>query len=338
MFLFLKYPRIFQKLSVLLWYITRGMRLHRKNRIDVIVTYGSNLPAVAGTALKWLTGAKLIVEIPGAPENSFRYDEPDPGVKASVKHSAADLLLWFVGLACDCLKLFYPWQLNEYPSLQRKPKAVFHDFVPVRCVPLTEETDERYILCVGYPWYTKGMDILIGAFRRIAAQYPDVRLRLMGYLPDPRVLEELAEGSPQIEFLGARPNEEALKIIDACTIYILASRTEALPWVLLEAMAGQRAIIASKVGGVPFCIADGENGLLFRPGNVDELAEKMVQLLNDKPLRERLGQRGRERVMSEFDELAYARHFQEMLKSVQPELDRSSNVKSGQIKPLPGNQ
>ena len=139
MFLFLRFPRVCRKTAVFLWYITRGIQLHREGKIDVIVTYGTNTPAVAGTVLKWLTGAKLIVELPGAPENAFRYDTPNPGMAASVKHFFADLLLLFVGRASDCLKLFYPWQLKEYPSLQKKHAAVFHDFVPVRCVELTEE-------------------------------------------------------------------------------------------------------------------------------------------------------------------------------------------------------
>lgn len=329
MFLFLKFPRLLRKMAVFCWYITRGIQLHQEKKIDVIVAYGTNMPSVAGTVLKWLTGAKLIVEIPGAPENAFRYDRPSPSMTGSVKRFIADVLLLILGRACDCLKLFYPWQLREYPSLQKKHAAIFHDFVPVRCVELTREGNEQFILCVGFPWYTKGVDILIRAFKRIATQYPNLKLKLMGYYPDRRILEELAEGCSQIEFMGAHPNEVALKVISACTIYVSASRTEGLPWVLLEAMAGARPIIAANVGGVPYCIADGENGLLFSSGDVEELAEKMVRLMNDRELRERLGQCGRKRVMTEFDESAYVRHFQKMLESVQVEpANRGSKVES----------
>lgn len=318
-FPFYRFPRVFRKIAVFLWYITRGIHLHRQKKFGVIVTYGTNTPAVAGTVLKWLTGAKLIVEIPGAPENAFRYDVPNPGMVGSVKHFFADFLLLFVGRASDCLKLFYPWQLREYPSLQKKHAAIFHDFVPVRCVELPEEENGKFILCAGYPWYTKGVDILIRAFKRIMKQYPDFKLKLMGHYPDRHVLEELAEGCPQIEFLAPRPNELALKVIAACTIYVSASRTEGLPWVLLEAMAARRPIIASNVGGVAHCISDGENGLLFSSGNVEELAAKMVHLLNHEELRAQLGRRGHDRVFSEFDEVAYVREFKRMLESLQIE-------------------
>jgi len=317
--LFHKFPRVFRKPACFLWYLTSGIHLHRQKKYGVIVTYGTNTPALAGTILKWVTGAKLIVEIPGVPENAFRYDVQTPGRLAWAKRFLANLLLVFVGRAADCLKLLYPSQLKKYPSLQTKKVAVFHDFVPVRCVPPAQEEKEQFVLCAGYPWYTKGADILIRAFKLVSKQYPDFKLKLMGYFPDRSVLEELAESHPQIEFLAARPHEAALKVISACSIYVLASRTESMGRVLLEAMAAGRPIIASNVGGVPYYICDNENGLLFSSENVDELAAKMAHLINDKGLRASLGQRGHDRVFAEFDEAAYVRSFKRMLDSLQIE-------------------
>jgi len=333
LFLLPSLPQTLRRITTLFWYIGRGIQLHRENKIDVIVTYGTNMPGVAGTVLKWLTGSKLIVEIPGVPENAFRYDVPNPGKAASVKRFFADLLLFFVGRASDCLKLLYPWQLREYPRLQKKHAAIFHDFVPIRCVKLAaEEEKERFILCVGYPWYTKGADILIRAFKLVSEQYPDFKLKLMGYYPDRHVLDELAEDCPQIEFLAPRTNELALKVISACTIYVLASRTEAMGRVLLEAMAAGRPIIASNVGGVPHYISDDDNGLIFSSENVEDLAAKMVRLLNDKELRARLGQKGYQRVFSEFDEMSYLRAFRRMLQSIQIEsVNRGSEIESKYI-------
>jgi glycosyltransferase involved in cell wall biosynthesis len=324
LFLFLGFPRVFRKTTAFLWYITLGIRLHREGKFDAIVAYGTNRTAVAGLVLKWLTGAKLIVEIPGAPENAFRYDAPSQSKMATVKRFFANRLLYFVGRACDCLKLLYPSQLQKYPELQEKNAAIFHDFVPTRCVQLATK-EEEFILCVGYPWYTKGFDILICAFKRISKQFPYCKLKLLGYIADRQFLEELARGCPQIEFLAPCPNELALNVISTCMIYILASRTEGMGRVLLEAMAAGRPIIASNVGGVPHYITDNENGLLFSPGNVKELAEQMIRLLNDKELRARLGERGRNRVLSEFDEVAYVREFNKMLQSIQIESPNSGS-------------
>jgi glycosyltransferase involved in cell wall biosynthesis len=316
LFLSRKPPRFYRQIATFLWYVRCGITLHRENKIDVIVTYGTNMPALAGVIVKWLTGAKLVVEIPGVPENAFRYDAPNQGNVATVKRFIADRLLYFVGRASDCFKLLYPWQLQKYPRLQKKKAAIFHDFVATRCVQLPAK-EEQFILCVGYPWYTKGVDILIGAFKAIMKQYPDYRLKLMGYYPDRQPLEELAQGCPQIEFLAPRPNELALKVISECTICVLPSRTEGMGRVLLEAMAAGRPIIASNVGGVSHYISDGENGLLFASGSVEELAATMVRLLSDKELRIRLGQRAYERVFSDFDENAYVQAFDRMLRAIQ---------------------
>lgn len=311
-FLFLKLPAPLRKIGTFFWYLRRGLQLHREKKIDVIMTYGSNTPAIAGAVLKWLTGAKLIIEIPGVPENAYRYDEPNPGKSAALKRLLTDSVLSSFGRACNCFKLLYPWQLQKFPALGKKPAAIFHDFVPIKCMKLAER-EENFILCVGYPWYTKGFDILVHSFKLIAKQFPDYKLKLLGYVPDRQYLEQLAQDCPQIEILGFRPHEITMKEIASCTIYVLASRTEAMGRVLLEAMAGARPIIASNVGGVPHYVRANENGLLFTSENVEDLAEKMALLLQNKQLRARLGSKGYDRVFSDFDEAAYAQAFSKML-------------------------
>jgi glycosyltransferase involved in cell wall biosynthesis len=226
----------------------------------------------------------------------------------------ANLLLLLVGTAADCFKLLYPWQLKRYPSLQKKRAAVFHDFVPVSTIVPTP--GERYILLVGYPWYTKGVDILIRAFRLIASQFPEYKLKLMGFYPDRRHLDELAGGCSQIEFVPAAPNEVALKVIGNCSVYVSASRTEGMARVLQEAMAAGKPIIASAVGGTPHCILHNDNGILVEPGNVNELAEKLAQVLSNPELCKRLAARAHGRVFSQFDERAYVRSFRAMLEEV----------------------
>jgi glycosyltransferase involved in cell wall biosynthesis len=282
------------------------------------MTYGTNLPGIAGIILKWVTGAKLIVEIPGVPEDAFRYDDPEPGIRASVKRFFANYLLLFAGKSADCLKLLYPWQLQKYPRLRDEKVAVFHDFVPVHVIS-PDRSEERFILLVGYPWYRKGVDVLIRAFKLIAAQFPDYKLKLIGYCPDREFLNNLAASCPQIEFLGPRPNELALKEIGACSMYVSASRSEAMGRVLLEAMAARKPIVASAVAGVPYYINDNDNGLLFQSENVEELAAKLATLLSSPELQTRLAARGYEKVFSEYDEQSYVRSFDSMLQSLRNE-------------------
>ena len=317
--LFLAYrtPKFLRRLAIFMFYVRHGLRLHKERKFDAIVAYGTNRPGVAAVILKWLTGARMIVEVPGVPENAFRYDAPNPGIASSLKRYFADRLLNFVGGNADCIKLLYPTQLSKYPKLARKKVAVFHDFVPVNTIQ-REPSDERFVLSVGYPWYTKGMDIVIQAFKRIAPQFPDYKLKLLGFFPDRTYLDELAVGCPQIEFLPASPLDKTLKVIAACSVYVLASRTDSMGRVLLEAMAAQRPIVAASVGGVPYYVADNSNGLLFEPENVEQLASKLAIALNNSALRARLARTGYERVTSDLDERAYVRHFAAILHSTVP--------------------
>jgi glycosyltransferase involved in cell wall biosynthesis len=316
--LYLRYPRPFQRLVAFLFYLRCGLRLHREKKIDVIMTYGTNRTGIAGVILKWITGAKLIVELPNVPENAFRYDVPDPGARAAVKRFFADRLLGLVGAAADCLKLLYPSQLWKYPRLQNKKVAVFHDFVPVHMIRAVQ-CEERFILLVGHPWYTKGVDVLIRAFGLIAAQFPNFKVKLLGYNSDREYMNHLASACPQIEFLNPVPHEVALKVIGACSVYVLASRSESMGRVLLEAMAARKPIIASAVGGVPHYIQDNDNGLLFRSGDAEELAEKLAKLLTNPELQARLASRGYQKVVAEYDERSYVRSFCNMLKSLRDE-------------------
>jgi glycosyltransferase involved in cell wall biosynthesis len=325
LFLSERFPKPLRRLANFLFYVRRGLQLHRKEKFDAIMVYGTNMPGIAGMILKWILGAPLIVEIPGVPEHAFQYVVPRPGIRTSMKRFVADRLLGFVCGAADCIKLLYPLQLQSYPRLRDRKAVVFHDFVPLHVIS-PGQSDERFILLSGYPWYTKGVDVLIRAFHSIAGQFPGYKLKLMGHYPDREYLNQLAAGCPQIEFLSPRQYEDALKVIGNCSIYVLASRSEAMGRVLLEAMAAERPIIASAVGGVPYYIQDEDNGLLFESGNVEQLAAKLTTLLSDPELQARLASRAYEKAFSEYDEQSYVRSFDMMLQSLPGESFRADKA------------
>jgi glycosyltransferase involved in cell wall biosynthesis len=315
-FLEYRYPKALQALARIAFFVRKGLALHRKQPFDVIVSYGSNSTGIGAVLLKWLTGAKLVVEIPGVPEDAFRNDGHSMTAPTKVKQLVANLLLNIVGKAADAFKLLYPKQLSSLPWLKHKQAFVFHDFVPVRQIPCGSN-DDGSILTIGYPWYTKGIDVLIAAFRSIAPQFPGATLKLLGYYPDRSTLDVLAGDCRRIELLPARPNPEAMDILARCSVFVLASRTEAMGRVLLEAMAANKPIIASRVGGIPHYIQDNDNGLLFDSCNPTQLQERLATVLADPVLRSRLAERGRQCVMDNYDELSWARAFGKALNSLQ---------------------
>ena len=102
--------------------------------------------------------------------------------------------------------------------------------------------------------------------------------------------------------------------MEGALILILPSRTEAMGRVLLEAMGARKPVIASNVDGIPYYVQDGFNGLLCRPGDAEDLAGKLRQLLCDTGLREKLAANGLVAARTKYDEKAYAREFGEMVR------------------------
>ena len=83
-------------------------------------------------------------------------------------------------------------------------------------------------------------------------------------------------------------------------VLLLPSEQESFGLAALEAMACEVPVIASKVGGLPEVVTDGETGYLSAVGNVDKMASDAVRLLADKKLRVEMGQRARESAISRY--------------------------------------
>ena len=69
---------------------------------------------------------------------------------------------------------------------------------------------------------------------------------------------------------------------------------------VLEAMAYGKPVVASRIGGIPELVVDGETGVLFEPGDADELRNHINRLMNDPSLRSRMGVAGRSRAEKQF--------------------------------------
>jgi len=105
-------------------------------------------------------------------------------------------------------------------------------------------------------------------------------------------------GNPAAELAGAQ-------------IFVLSSRSEAFPYSILEAMRAGLPVVATRVGGVPEAVVEGETGFLVPPGNPSALAGRLARLITDAALRARLGQNGRQRYLQRFTfEQMFAKTFQ----------------------------
>lgn len=100
-------------------------------------------------------------------------------------------------------------------------------------------------------------------------------------------------------FTGMRT--DVPRLVAALDVFVMSSHWEGLPIALLEAMASSKAVLCTRVGGIPDVVTDGDNGLLVEPRDVPQFAKRLDDLLQDPALRTRLGQRARETVIARFD-------------------------------------
>lgn len=156
----------------------------------------------------------------------------------------------------------------------------------------------------------KGQDMLLRSWPRVLQDVPDARLLLVGDGPRRSALERLAtrlDVAESVVFTGGVPWEEIPAYVDAADVFAGPSRTrlfglepEGLGIVYLEASACERPIVVGRSGGAPDTVLDGETGYLVDPRDPADIAARLVELLRDRRLRARMGQRGRQRVIEQW--------------------------------------
>jgi glycosyltransferase involved in cell wall biosynthesis len=157
----------------------------------------------------------------------------------------------------------------------------------------------------------KGFDVLIRAADRLLRDGFDFELWIVGAGDQEPVLRRLAGElgrNDRIRLLGYRA--DTLELYQAMDVFALSSLREGLPNVLLEAMALEVPVVASRIAGVPGLVSDGADGLLVPPGSVEDLARSLGRLLADADLRRRLGRAGRDTIAARYSFAARMRKVQ----------------------------
>lgn len=152
-----------------------------------------------------------------------------------------------------------------------------------------------YILFFGRLSSEKGLDILINAMKYL----PNISLKIIGTGLNSYVikLKKLAKSQKNISFYGYLPSHILEKMIaDSKFIIVPSVWNEISPLTIYESFASAKPVIASNIGGIPELVKDGYNGILFEPGNVDDLADKIDILWSNPALCQKMGRNAREYV------------------------------------------
>ena len=154
---------------------------------------------------------------------------------------------------------------------------------------LEQLPDEPFLLFVGALGRLKGLDVLLDAYRLLGDAPP---LVVIGY-PMRETDQILADPPPNVRVLGPWPPAAVNAAWDAALMGIVPSTCqEACPTVVIEAMRAGLPVVATRMGGIPDLVVDGETGLLVPPSDARALADAIARLVADPSEAARLGEAG----------------------------------------------
>lgn len=164
-----------------------------------------------------------------------------------------------------------------------------------------KERQEYVIGAVGSLYPVKGHTYLLKALAIVLKTHPDVVCKIagQGHLL-PRLQAEAADlgiGN-QVAFLGLR--DDIPQFLQSIDVFVLPSLSEGLPLSVLEAMAAGKPVIATNVGGVSEVVQDQRTGFLVPPKDPEAMANRILRVMADQAMAERLGRAGREKVERDF--------------------------------------
>ena len=313
----LKYTRTFFKESIKLF-----KNLNEKNKFDIV---HSQSGAGVAYALKCKKTAPLVITFQGTAltEAKSLWNEGRFVKKAiSVSILFRDFIHYFI----FSHKYFYiradkiiavSNELKEVIKMQYKvpeeklvviPNGIdINKFKPINVEDLRRELSlggKKAILSVGAVHRQKGFHLLLNILPEILKEEKDVKLVIVGSGPYLENLKNIALKlgvSKNVLFIGSVSHEKLVKYYNLANIFAFPTlRYEGLPLVVPEAMACEKPVITSRIGGIPTAIENGKDGFLIEPGNLKELRERILEVLGDEELARKLGENARKKVLERF--------------------------------------
>lgn len=166
--------------------------------------------------------------------------------------------------------------------------------------------EEGRILFAGNICEAKGIMTILEAIKIVKNNLGKIKLMIAGGITDTdfyfkaiRFIEENNLGM-SVNFLGHLSNKELKEEYQKASLFVFPSQQDVAPLAVLQAMAAGKAVIASRVGGIPYMIDDGINGVLIDKKDHVFLAEKITSLINDRELRKRLGSNARKKISRDY--------------------------------------
>ncbi|MBN1476632.1 glycosyltransferase [Candidatus Sumerlaeota bacterium] len=245
-------------------------------------------PTIIGARIALMRGAKLVITAHGGDVNEMLARRAPDATRRALRR--ADHLIAVSG---DIAAKLRENLGDDCPEISVRNMGVdLKRFVPASDRRPCSEGEPAHLLCVSRLVERKGVDVLLRAVARLRLPW---RLDVIGVGPERRALGDLAWElglADRVVFHGALPPEQLPRHYQGADLFVGPTLQEAVGQVFLEAAACGCPIVATRVGGIPEILCDGESALLVAPGDAEALAEAIERCLRDPVLRCGLIERG----------------------------------------------
>lgn len=298
------------------------VRLMRRQRYTIVHTHNSKAGFVGRLAAK-LAGVPIIVHT----VHGFAFHEHEPWWRRQLYRGLEQLAAHWCDRLIMISQPLVEWALRAHiaPRAQMVKiysgidlKAFRQPIDRARLRAALGFQDHEFVVGeVAKLWRGKGHEVLFRAAANLTDRLPSLRLLIVGEGGLRPFLTRLSEDlgiRERVVFTGFRQDIPALtQVVD---VAVLPTQFEGMGRAVLEAQAAGKPVIASRVGGVPDLIVDGQTGLLVDPGNVDQLADAIWQLSQHPEQRRQLGEAAQRAVDERFDAATMARQIVQVYKEV----------------------
>lgn len=207
--------------------------------------------------------------------------------------------------------------INEVFALGDKVQVLYN---PCPIIPISklDVVKKKQILSAGVINARKGYKDLIMGFSKIANYHHDWQLVFAGSgeIEEGKILAKELGIEKQVEFLGWVAGTDKDRVFRETSVFCLPSYAEGFPMAVLDAWAYNLPVVATPVGGLPDIVKDGEDCLLFTPGDIDQLAEQLERMITDSELREKIIRASRKMAEKVFNENVINRQLAEIYASL----------------------
>lgn len=281
-------------------------RLHREYGVDVVSLSDPLGAGLAGVLARWRSQVKIVMQLQGQvlrlPPSEYsplrrwltrwltvflcRYADAVRCVSSGIREEAlaagvADTKLIMIPSRCDT-DLFDPARWIAARQQVRKEYGI--------------APEQWLVSFVGRVEPAKGAIELLEAL----AQVKEIQALLIGTVPQPEVIGQILQAasmSNRVKLVGPIPHEQIPRYLSASDIFVLPSKHDAIPRVVLEAMAMELPVVGSSIGGIPEAIDDGSNGLLLKENTGDEIAHVFRRAMSNHHEFEAMGAAARRYVL-----------------------------------------